>query len=203
MTTIEPDKMVDFGQLIAQPLLATMQAEIESAKNFVAFFKEYGLEESNEGETGGKKTGFKMLTFSYTQQNPTTGKLDEYVVQVPLLSLIPLPLLQIDSAEFDFDIRLFTQVEYQNNPRGERGWTREGEEKEEGEGKEEIGKFQGFQARLSPTGGRAEEGKSAQTLDANMKVKIKMKQADLPIGMIKMMTVFEQSTAVMQEKKIE
>lgn len=192
MNTIETDKMIDLGQLIAQPLIATMQAEVSAAKNFVNFLQEYGMEEKTEEE----RTQLKMLTFTYSQTNPNTGKLENMSVQIPLLSLIPLPLLHIDSAEFDFDIRLFSQVEYQEHPGGQRGslipkTVNNGEDK-----KNEIGEFRGFQARLSPTVGRSQDGKASQTVDANMKVKIKMKQADLPSGLINLMPFFEKSISI-------
>ena len=199
MNTIEPDKMVDFGQLIAQPIMATMDAEVSAAENFVKFIEEYGLEEKTRGtaENGEKTTQLKMLSFGYSQRNPRTGELENYRVQVPLLSIIPLPLLQIDYAEFDFNIRLFTQVEYENHPGGQKGSLIKEKDKESEQPKiQEAGKFKGFQARLSATTGQKEDGKTSQSLDANMKMKIKMKQADLPTGLIKLMTVFENSTSV-------
>lgn len=198
MTTIEPDKMVDFGQLIAQPLIATMEAEVQAAEKFVHFLQAYGMERKKigKGTEAEERLELRKLTFGYTQQDTSTGKLVSYQVEVPLLSLIPLPLLHIDSAEFDFDIRLFTEVEYKKHPGGVKGSLVEGRGREDTEPniEDEEGEFKGFQARLSATSGSSEEGKLTQTSDTNMKVRINMKQSDLPVGLIKMMEVFEEST---------
>ncbi|MCC5637474.1 DUF2589 domain-containing protein [Nostoc sp. CHAB 5844] len=202
MNTLEPDKMVDFGQLIAQPIIATIDAEASAAERFVQFLEEYGLEDGNQQDASQSKRQMKMLIFTYSQTD-LNGKEHNFTVKVPLLSLIPLPLLHIDTAEFDFDIRLFTQVEYQDKPGGQKGSLipnrGESEDKDKFK-KKEVGEFKGFQARLSPTTGRSDYGKSTQSLDANMKVKIKMKQSDLPNGLMKLMTVFESSTSIKAEE---
>jgi hypothetical protein len=56
-----------------------------------------------------------------------------------------------------------------------------------------------MKARLAPAAGRAEDGKPIPSVDSNMKVTVKMKQADLPVGMIRLMKVFENSTNVVPD----
>lgn len=195
---LEEDIVISFRELIAGPLIATLSADFDAGVKFVEFFQKYGLEEENENKSGDGTEGqtvkpvrrFKMVTFRYNQ----AGR--EYRVEVPLLSLIPLPLLQIDTAEFEFNIRVFTEVPpklpesfdpsktrteaVQSNPMADPP-------------------YEGMKARLAPSAGRSEDGKPIPSVDANMKVTVKMKQADLPIGMIRLMRVFENSTNVIPE----
>ncbi|MFM7362986.1 MAG: DUF2589 domain-containing protein [Cuspidothrix sp.] len=134
-----------------------------------------------------------MVTFWYTQANPKTGEDDYFRVQVPLLSLIPLPLLQIQQADFDFNIRLFSEVEYESDPAGQKGALENGVKSvEEKADNGEIGELKGFKARLS-----------SSSLDSNMKITVHMKQADLPVGLAGLMTIFNGTTFVTQHSRLK
>ncbi|MBC1239132.1 DUF2589 domain-containing protein [Nostoc sp. 2RC] len=192
---LEEDSVLSFRELIAGPLIATLSADFDAGVKFVEFFHKYGLEEENETTTGEmterqiKKPGrsFKMVTFRYEQ----AGR--EYCVEVPLLSLIPLPLLQIDTAEFEFNIRVFTEVPPKLPESFDPNKTRTEADQSNPTANPP---YEGMKARLAPAAGKSEDGKPIPSVDANMKVTVKMKQADLPIGMIRLMRVFENSTNV-------
>ncbi|MDZ8188024.1 MAG: DUF2589 domain-containing protein [Nostoc sp. ChiSLP02] len=195
---LEEDKVISFQKLLAEPLIATMHADFEAGIQFVEFFQKYGLEEvddnTEEEDTQGntqKKLSFKMVTFCYRQGD------QKYSVQVPLLSLIPLPLLQIDTAEFEFNIRIFTEVANPNQP----SYNPEKSGTNDKSSQSEYGKYEGMKARLAPTTVKGEDGKPIQSVDSNMKVTVKMKQADLPVGMIRLMRVFENSTNIIPDNK--
>jgi hypothetical protein len=67
----------------------------------------------------------------------------------------------------------------------------------------EVAELKGFKARLSPSAGRSEDGKTSSSLDANMKVTVQMKQADLPVGLASLMTVFNSTTSVTQHNRLK
>ena len=58
--------------------------------------------------------------------------------------------------------------------------------------------FKGLKARLSPAVGRSDSSELATTIDANMKVKVQMRQADLPGGLAYWMSTFNHATSVNQ-----
>jgi hypothetical protein len=208
MLTIEDDKIVSFQELLAGPLIATIYADFTASQRFLELILEYGLEEvSDENSpvfldqqvTDQPLGCLKMVTFWYNQTNYNTGENDYIRVQIPLLSLIPLPLLQIQQANFDFNIRIFSEVEYQNNLAGKKNALKKGIEAVKKENETgEIGKFKGFKARLSPSVGRSADGKTTSSIDANMKVAVQIKQADLPVGIASLMALFNNIASVTQ-----
>lgn len=204
MTAIDDDKIVNLGKLLSQPLISTLEADFYATQRFVKFVTDYGLEKvdnvpSEEGENAGlpQLSGadlsgplqLKMVTFLYRQIDPSDRREKLFRVQVPLISLIPLPLLQIDRAEFDFNIRIFSET----------GLSTSGARKGGLKGKAPTEEpLPAFKARLSPIVGRSESGEVGSTIDANMKIKIQLKQADLPGGLAYWMSVFTNATSVNQ-----
>ncbi|MGD1701666.1 DUF2589 domain-containing protein [Dapis sp. BLCC M229] len=207
MTIIDDDKIIALGKLLSQPLISTLEADFYTAQRFVEFMTEYGLEKvdnvpSEEGEnaalsqllSGSNLSGslqLKMVTFLYRQIDPSDRQEKLFRVQVPLISLIPLPLLQIERAEFDFNIRIFSEINLTTPIASDGGLKGESPLKEP---------FLGFKARLSPIVGRSESREVASTVDANMKLKVQMKQADLPGGLAYWMSAFNNATSVNQVK---
>ena len=194
MADIEENKVLAFSELLSGPLISTLEADFATAKRFVDFMQECGIEENPEDPEGSAR--LKMLTFVYSQVNRQTGENEEFRVEIPVLSLIPLPLLQIEQAKFDFNIRVYSEVEYRSAA-AEKGALTEGVESVEKRKKRpQTGQFKGFKARLSPTVGRTESGEGSTTLDANMKVTVAMRQADLPVGLAHLMNFFHTMPSV-------
>ncbi|MDJ0599821.1 MAG: DUF2589 domain-containing protein [Crocosphaera sp.] len=202
MTIIDDDKIISLGKLLSQPLISTLEADFYTAQRFVQFITEYGLEKVDnvppeEGEnaalsqvSGSNLSGslkLKMVTFLYRQIDPSDRQEKLFRVQVPLISLIPLPLLQIERAEFDFNIRIFSEIDLSTRIARDGGLKGESPPQEP---------FVGFKARLSPAIGSSESGEIAPTLDANMKIKVQMRQADLPGGLAYWMSTFTNATSV-------
>lgn len=90
--------------------------------------------------------------------------------------MVPLPLLQVQEADFDFDIKILDAL------------SETAEEKfslEEGKSVNEpqSGGFK-LRASLAPKQGEGSSTSNVQqSLSANMKVKVKMRQADMPAGL--------------------
>lgn len=167
-------QVMELQQLIAGPLIATIEADSLSSQRYLDYLMKIAFE-SYDPVTG--RTGkIRMLTFNYRSQDVNGSR--EQSVSIPVLSLVPLPLLQVQEADFDFDIKILDAM------------TQTAEEKfslEDGKSVEEpLSDGGGFKLRasLAPKQG---EGNSAtnvqQSLSANMKVKVKMRQADMPAGL--------------------
>jgi len=122
-----------------------------------------------------------MVTFSY-QKPDDQGNLQSYIVEVPLLSLIPIPSIEIKDAEMEFNIKI-TDIQTENtslalsSSDAEAGSWLSTERVE-------------FRAAM----GKMQSGSSGQTeTDIQMKVKIKAQQADIPAGLAHIFRLMDQS----------
>lgn len=167
-------QVMELQQLIAAPLIATIEADSLSSQRYLDYLMKIAFE-SYDPATG--RTGkIRMLTFSYNSQDINETK--KQSVSIPLFTLVPLPLLQIQEADFDFDIKILDAFSVSE------------EEKfslEKGEAtvtpKSERGGFK-MRAYLAPKQGEGSQSKNVeQSISANMKVKVKMRQADVPAGL--------------------
>ena len=93
---------MELQQLIAGPLIATIEADSLSSQRYLDYLMKIAFE-SYDPVTG--RTGkIRMLTFNYQSQDPGGGRTQS--VSIPILTLVPLPLLQVQEADFDFDIKI-------------------------------------------------------------------------------------------------
>lgn len=166
-------QVMELQQLIAGPLIATIEADSLSAQKYLDYLMRIAFESYNPvtGETG----ALRMLTFSYMEQDVNGSR--KQTVHIPILTLVPLPLLQIQEADFDFDIKILDAL------------SQTSEEKfslEEGKGVRAPQEDNGLKLRVSLAPKQGEQSASSnvqQSLSANMKVKVKMRQADMPAGL--------------------
>lgn len=166
-------QVMELQQLIAGPLIATIEADSLSAQKYLDYLMRIAFESYNPvtGETG----ALRMLTFSYMEQDVNGSR--KQTVHIPILTLVPLPLLQIQEADFDFDIKILDAL------------SQTSEEKfslEEGKGVRAPQEDNGLKLRVSLAPKQGEQSTSSnvqQSLSANMKVKVKMRQADMPAGL--------------------
>lgn len=164
---------MELQQLIAGPLIATIEADALSAQQYLDYLMRIAFE-SYDPKTG--KTGkLRTLTFSFTEQDVNGAQ--KKSVSIPLLTLVPLPLLQVQEADFDFDIKILDAI----NEHEEEQFS-----VENGTRVKDTQDVSGFKMRASlapqqSSGKRS--GELQQSLAANMKVKVKMRQADMPAGL--------------------
>lgn len=166
-------QVMELQQLIAGPLIATIEADALSAQKYLDYLLRVAFE-SYDPKTG--KTGkLRQMTFTYTEQDVNGPR--KRTVSIPLLTLVPLPLLHVEEADFDFDIKIIDalsdSVEEQFSI-------------EQGQNVTSPTEGIGFKMRasLAPKQGEAtKKGDLQQSLTANMKVKVKMRPADMPAGL--------------------
>lgn len=165
-------QVMELKQLIAGPLVATIDADSLSARRYLDYLFEIAFE-SYDRKTG--KTGkLRMLTFSYNNSDVDGNRKQQ--VSIPMLTLVPLPLLQVKEAEFDFDIKILDAVMEKQE---------ETFSLEDGKASTpETGEGFTMRASLAAKQGEGSSSSSAQQgLSANMKVHVKMQQADMPGGL--------------------
>ncbi|MCC8088691.1 MAG: DUF2589 domain-containing protein [Rikenellaceae bacterium] len=166
-------QVLELQQLIAGPLIATIEADSLSSRSYLDYLMQIAFD-SYDPKTG--KTGnIRMFTFSYTSQDVNGKK--QQTVSIPMLTLVPLPLLQVQEADFDFDIKILDAY----SEKEERKFSLE--EGREFDDPETTGEFK-MRASLAPKQSQGDSGKEVQqSLSANMKIKVKMRQADMPAGL--------------------
>lgn len=179
-TTTTSSQVMDLHQLIAAPLLATVDADSLAARRYLDYLCTVAFE-SYDRQSG--RTGpLRMLRFSYNSSDATGSRRRQ--VAVPLLSLVPLPLLHVQEAEFDFDINIMDAVS-----------TREQEQFSFKEGRavapagDEPGDGLRIRASLAPQQSGGRETAAQRSLTANMKVHVKMGQAGMPGGLSRLLNL--------------
>lgn len=191
----------ELHEIFSAPLLATIEADFKAANQYMKFVQEYGFESVSEAETpdvatnhpGAKFGRLRMVNFWYNRRNPKTGK-DEYVnIQIPALSLIPLPLLQVDDAEFYFNVHIYPRKSFQSNKPSQPPSLLRESSTVTNASENSLPKPR-FMATLPALSGQ-KNGEIVSTT-TNMKVKIKMKQADLPTGIANLMVILSQGSSI-------
>lgn len=99
-------QIMELKDLISGPLVATIDADSISARRYLNYLIELAFE-SYDKETG-KGGKLRTLDFTFTSQD-VNGKHSQRI-SIPLLTLVPLPLLQVKEADFDFDIQIIDAV---------------------------------------------------------------------------------------------
>ena len=95
-------QIMELKDLISGPLVATIDADSMSTRRYLSYLYELAFDSYNAatGEVG----NLRMLEFTYTAND--NGIPRQQRVSIPLMTLVPLPLLQVKEADFDFDIQI-------------------------------------------------------------------------------------------------
>lgn len=184
-----PNDVVDLKYLILAPISAVLEADYMAAKQGADFIEQYGflpvagkvgkVEELDETRKLGR---LRMVSFKYDEIG-ADGLLHTRVMRIPALSLIPLPLLQVKRADFDFDIRILDAIP-DSEPKPVNLNLKSGPEPPEPE------KYR-WRAMLANRKSRTRESQAdlAPTLAANIKIKLEVGQADIPAGLSKLILI--------------
>ncbi|MDR2814509.1 MAG: DUF2589 domain-containing protein [Prevotellaceae bacterium] len=164
--------VLELKQLIAAPLIATLEADAMTTQGYVDFLRTVAFESDEKGGLG------KLRTFTFQYDQSDKGGKTSKKVEIPVISLVPIPLLQVREATFDFDIKILDSVTEQS----EQQFSFEGEPEQPKEGKT------AFRAALAPQSGKSSETKDS-SLTANMKMHVVMQQADMPAGLANLLSL--------------
>lgn len=173
-------QIMELKDLISGPLVATIDADTISTRRYLSYLYELAFE-SYDPETG-KVGRLRALEFNY-RTSDSIG-VHNQKVSIPLLTLVPLPLLQVKEADFDFDIQIIDAVSADKNA------TFSLNNPERNASSQDA--TEGVKLRVSMAASNIEgtsEVKQRQGLSANMKVKVKMQQADMPGGLSNLLSL--------------
>lgn len=185
-------QIMELKDLISGPLAATIDADSIAARRYLSYLMELAFD-SYDKDTG-KVGKLRMLEFNYTSQDVGGGKVQK--VSIPLLTLVPLPLLQVKEADFDFDIQIVDALSADKDATFSL---------RNGKSPNEDMEAEGVKLRVQMAEAKADaahKSSTQQSLTANMRVKVRMEQADMPGGLANLLHLIT-NNMLMEEVEAE
>ena len=94
------DQAIEFGDLVGAQVRALVEGELEGAEESWRFIEQVGFRKDADGKLILQSVSFDML------RRDTDGEVRTHTIQIPVLTLLPLPLLTIDEANIDFHLTI-------------------------------------------------------------------------------------------------
>ena len=183
-----------FHQLIGAPVLALVQAQAQASQATAEFIERIGFHgyEGDDKETGNLNPGelgrMRMVTFKYQKQD-VDGVNTTFNAEVPLLSLVPIPAVEIKEADFELNVKV-TDIQVGNT-----ATTLAAKNPDEGDW------LSPKRVEFRTSMGRMESvSSSSRSSEFQMKVKMRVEQADIPAGMSRLFNIMDQSMSSSSEK---
>lgn len=165
-------RAIDFGSLLGAQISALVDAEVSASQRTSEFIEAAGFDRDDNDELVLRTVSFEM------QRRDEDGVVRPHRVQIPALTLVPLPLLSIESAQLDFEL----QVE---------SVTRAAEPASPGLLAGQLGRVVGPRHKLVARHARTPAGeKSAR---ADLRVSVKLAQSPFPVGIERLLHVADLS----------
>ncbi len=198
------NQISDLQYLIAAPMVATVKADVYAAQAFVEFIEEYGFEEKLASKTadigGGDDANshlgkLKMITFWYSYKQVAIVDGEETTIEkmvsvtLPKLSLIPMPILQVSDAKYNFDIRITGVYDSTAVVNTDGDLMRAA-----ATGKKNKMILPTVKATYTPLVSETNVSSLAPSLVANMRLTVNMRQADVPAGISNLLNVVADSS---------
>ena len=168
---------VKLTDLLASAAVATVQAGASASMEYYKNLCNIGFERYNPDTN--TVSGMRTLTFEY----PYNGKMEQ--ISVPVLSLVPLTMLQVEDADFNFDVqvadmdadeRIEASVEVVDSTT-------------ETTDVLNVNRIPNLRVTLLPSKKTEGAGNSISPSGAGLSVHMTLKQSDLPGGMARFLQV--------------
>ncbi|MFF0561739.1 DUF2589 domain-containing protein [Streptomyces sp. NPDC004266] len=162
-----------FEQIIGGPLQGVIRSSAMAANETAQFIRSVGFKQDGQPE---------MVAFSYTSTEPTqtegaTGKKDVVKkVEVPLLTVVPIPYLQLSKVTLDFNVKIDSVS------------TRKQEQKIGAQTEASAG-FWGVKASIKASYDSSSSSSDTVNRSASMSVHVEAEQGPMPSGMEKILSM--------------
>jgi hypothetical protein len=178
------------NELFAIPLKAVIDANAYAAKTALEFLLTFGFDGpvAKLHETNESIGSLRTVTFTYNYTD-ARGHTQVTTVRVPLISLIPMPLLEVTKAQFDYAIRILhgeTQLTVQTSDNS-------------------IVQNKSLLAVLAPMDTTREHYRKLtrdSSLKANMTVHVEVEKSDLPAGILQLLNLGQEAIRGVMEEKL-
>ena len=185
-------------QLIGAPIMSMVHAESQAMQASMDFIQKLGFEETEGNQDANNFGKLREVTFRYSKMDASGERID-LQVSIPLLSLIPIPMLQIKEADLEMFIKV-VDVELNTSPKKGASPT-----DLDVEDSSKLGFLNSNQIQIKTALGRdpSVNKNGSSSSEFHMKLKVKMEQAEFPDGIQRLLNLM--GTSLIQEpiKKTE
>ena len=163
------------GSILGAQLRSVLEAETDNAESIAEFITSVGFEKK-EGVNG--LGDLRMIEFDMLRRNEQ-GEHVTHTIKIPLLSILPIPMLSIEQADFEFDLKIHDVVK------------KDGGQQDNIVKKPLSKKIVASFARTRRKRTTDNKTTSERTLDSNMSIKVSVVQTDFPLGVEKILNLSE------------
>jgi hypothetical protein len=179
-------------ELLGATLVAVIQADALAAKATLEFVEGVGfVAPADDGDgaiTGTTERGrLRMASFRYSKRDEN-DEIAEFVAEVPVLSLVPIPALQVKDATFSFAVKIDDITKVEGAPTAEEPTTTAAPASRLVQWLRPTD-TQLIARPAAASGRKTQETRSTHHLD----VRVTMSQADIPAGMEKIFNLMDQA----------
>lgn len=168
---------VKLTDLLASAAVATVQAGASASMEYYKNLCNIGFERYNPDTN--TVSGMRTLTFEY----PYNGKMEQ--ISVPVLSLVPLTMLQVEDADFNFDVQV---ADMDANETIEAS-VEVVDSTTEATDVLNVNRIPNLRVTLLPSKKTEGAGNSISPSGAGLSVHMTLKQSDMPGGMARFLQV--------------
>ena len=179
MSEIPKDlQAMPFGQMIGAPLSACIEAQEKAAMTSVKFIRNVGFEKDKRNVTTNKVIN---VVFQYKRDD------DEVQLTVPLLTIVPIPFIAIDTVNISFkaNLRSITQSNENYTSDSSSGWDYAYD-----------GKKVDFNASVSTKKDSKATQTSQYSVEATIDVNVIGHQDSMPAGLAKVLEMLNQAISI-------
>ncbi len=191
---ISEAKSLPLHQIIGAPLIAIVQGQAQAAQSTAEFIERVGFIDASSQADGASGTGDKyhfgdMRMASFHVQKPDKDGVPQiFKVEVPILSLIPIPAIQVKHAEIEFYVKITDTVS--TTPETSVGTSESNPS--DWLGKDRL-EFRAAMGRMSSS-----TADQQTKIDLQMRIKMEVEQADVTAGMAHLFRLMDQNTTSTQ-----
>lgn len=187
-------RVLGLNDMISGPLLAFIDAEVAATLKYVDFIRNFfdGKDSRGKDITDAYKFG-QLRTVSFRYQRHGAHTVEEVEMHVPLLSLVPLPVLELVEAKFEFGLHIIAAEE---NRSASSNGPQSGMQRAIAAGEPESQPSQHLKLHtmLAPQrNGSSVDGRAPHN-ETNMQVSLHVKHGDLPSGLSAIFTRMSEAT---------
>lgn len=176
------NEQIELADLLSETMKATIEADRQASEKYYEVLRSYAFKSASDGEETATQAGAQALEMvSFRIGN---GDMRQEV-SIPKLSLMPLPLLHIEEASFELNGEMSSTMEEKK------------QSMQKPVKKGPVLRYRLLGTRLPSSGTTTQTG--TNNTATNVRITVKMRQGDLPNGLVQMLQAVGNS---MNVKKI-
>ena len=182
-----------FGSLIGGPLRAAIEAQAIAAKATIDFIHAFGFKAQTQDVGSNTAEDFnsgelRNIVFSY--RTTTEDGEETRVFTVPLLSMIPIPVMSIETMDIDFSVRIEeafeTETQHSSKSQDRRSSHDASSSYWQGGGRNVS-----FNAQYAHQVSNNSSGTKQMQTSTSLNIKVRATSEAIPLGLTKLLTMVE------------